>query len=58
MTPAEVDERFARCLRLIKGTEDATPQEIAERPVLVAREYARAEARRCPHPQMELPVAA
>ena len=50
-----VPERFAECRTLALSPEPLTDAHVAERRRLIAREYARAEERRKPHPQASLP---
>lgn len=57
MNRAESDACMARARRIAEGREDITDEERAAFPTLVAREYARAEARRNPSLQLDLPVA-
>lgn len=58
-SPAATIAQFERCRRVADGREDPSSDELAEFPRLIAREYARAEARRAaPSPQLELPEAA
>ncbi len=51
-------EGYARCIRIAEGTEDVPADELAQFRSLVAREAARAEARRRPSPQLQLDQAA
>jgi hypothetical protein len=52
MTPAD---RFAACRELCLSGSSHTPESVAQYNAERAREYARAEARRLPHPQIPLP---
>jgi hypothetical protein len=55
---AAVLAHFERCRRVAEGREEPSDDERAAFPALIAREYARAEARREPTPQLQLPEAA
>ncbi|WP_162434572.1 hypothetical protein [Pseudoxanthomonas koreensis] len=50
--------KCAECLALLSDlyAPPVTPRDVAEHREMVAREMARAEARRAPGPQMELPA--
>jgi hypothetical protein len=52
MTPVE---RFAACRALCLSAPPHTPESLRAYRALIVREYARAEARRQPHPQQPLP---
>lgn len=56
MSPAEHAQRCAECIALLTDlyAPPATRRERQEHAELVAREMARAEARRQPSPQLEL----
>jgi hypothetical protein len=58
MNRAENLARIERCLRILQGTETVPAAELARFPQLVAAEYARAEARRRPIPQLPFDQAA
>lgn len=57
-TRAATLAQLERCRRIAEFKEDQSESERAAFPSLVAREYARAEARRQPTPQLQLPEAA
>ena len=49
-------EHIARALRILRGTEAVMPKEAAAFPSRVAAEMARAEQRRNPNKQREMPL--
>lgn len=53
-----VTARFAECVALAEHCEPMTDEQKAERLTLIAREYARREARLQPSPQLDLDAAA
>lgn len=52
-----IADRFAGCVEQLRALYSQTPEEIAEYERLKAKEMARAEARRQPSPQLEIPEA-
>ncbi len=56
MTAAQTAAKCAECLALLSALDSPpmTSRELLERQELIAREYARAQARREPGPQMRL----
>ncbi|HSD16809.1 MAG TPA: hypothetical protein VLC71_06035 [Thermomonas sp.] len=58
MNRADNLARIERCRRILEGTETVPAAELQQFPQLVAAEYARAEARRAPTPQLDLAEAA
>lgn len=54
----DITARYAQCKALAEHAPPMTDQQKAERRTLIAREYARAEARRRPPPQFDLDLAA
>jgi hypothetical protein len=54
MNRADNLARIERCRRILAGTESVPVAELKQFPQLVAAEYARAEARRAPTPQLRL----
>jgi hypothetical protein len=57
MNRAAVIAQLERCRRIAEFKEEPTDEERAAFPTLVAREYARYEARHQPSPQLELSEA-
>jgi hypothetical protein len=58
LKPDEITARYAQCKALAEQAPPMTDEQKAERRTLIAREYARAEARRRPPPQFDLDLAA